>query len=193
MQLAKEWSQNVLFFAIPFTLFLWTNGASHQTIKALYKCCLCISFSSLTTLLHQLAVQSLKCAAHIANDLHVLCWDNISIKTSIFIEQRYSAPAKVQSGMFAILYQLNANPVDMQLSLMLAHAQQATNLTFVDNIQPIFKQCKALNSQLHVHIINILFNFSEAFKGFQHPDDPCLVHVDHHKMPKGHHTKQYPL
>lgn len=113
MQLAKEWLQNALFFAIPFTLFLWTNRASHQTIKALHKCGLCISFLWLTTLLHQLAVQSLKYAAHITSDLHVLCWNNINIKTLIFVEQRDSTPAKVQSGMFAILYQMNANPINM--------------------------------------------------------------------------------
>ena len=44
-----------------------------------------------------------------------------------------------------------------------------------------------------MHIINILFNFSEAFKGFQCLDDPHLVHIDHCKMPEGHCTKQYPL
>ncbi|KAF8834574.1 hypothetical protein BDN67DRAFT_985220 [Paxillus ammoniavirescens] len=37
-QLAKERSQLSLYFATPFTLCLWTNGASHQTIKALHKC-----------------------------------------------------------------------------------------------------------------------------------------------------------
>ena len=146
MQLAKEQSQNALFFTILFTLFLWTNGASHQTIKALYKCGLCILFSSLTTLLHQLVVQSLEHAACIASDPHILCWDNINIKISIFVEQRDSAPAKVQLGMFAILYQLNTNPVDMQLSPMLACAQQATDLTFIGDIQPTSQQCKAFNS-----------------------------------------------
>ena len=79
-------------------------------------------------------MQSLECAACIASNLHVLSWDNINIKTSIFVKQRDSAPAKVQSGTFAILYQLNANPVDMQLSPMLACVQQAINLTFVGDV-----------------------------------------------------------
>lgn len=78
-------------------------------------------------------------------------------------------------------------------SLMLAHAQQATNLTFTGDIQPTSEQCKAFTSQLHVHIINILFEFSEAFKGFQHQDDSQLIHVDYCKRSEGHCTKQYPL
>ena len=177
----------------PIHLIPLDKWSIHQTIKALYKCGLYILFSSLPILLHQLAVQSLKHAAHIANDLHVLCWDNINIKILIFIEQRDSAPAKVQPEMFAILYQLNANSIDMQLSPMLAHVQQATDLTFVGDIQPTSEQCKALNSQLHMYIINILFNFSEAFEGFQHPNDPCLVHVNDCKMPEGHLQNKYPL
>ena len=159
----------------------------------MYRCSLCISFSSLTTLLHQLATQSLERAAHIACDPHILCWDNINIKTLIFVKQRDSAPAKVQSGTFAILYQINANPVDMQLSPMLACAQWATDLAFISNVRPTSDQCKAFNSQLCVHIINILFDFAKSFEEFTHPDDPCLIHADHCKMPNGHCTKQFPL
>jgi hypothetical protein len=45
-QLAKLRSNCSLFFAAPFTLFLWTNGASRQVIEALARCGLCISFTS---------------------------------------------------------------------------------------------------------------------------------------------------
>lgn len=47
-----------MYFAMPFTLFLWTSGTSRQIIEALHG--LCISFSSLTNLLHQLAARSLE-------------------------------------------------------------------------------------------------------------------------------------
>jgi hypothetical protein len=41
---------------------------------------------------------------------HVLYWDNINITTSIFVEQHKDAPSKVQSGTFAVVYQLHADP-----------------------------------------------------------------------------------
>ncbi|KAF8122361.1 hypothetical protein EV363DRAFT_1094268, partial [Boletus edulis] len=87
-QLAKERSQLTIYFAAPFTLFLWTNGASRQTIEALHKCGLCISFSSLTKLVNNLAAQVLDQAARFARGPHVMCYDNINISTSIFVEQR---------------------------------------------------------------------------------------------------------
>jgi hypothetical protein len=37
-QLASQRSHHSTFLTAPFTLFLWTNGASRQTIEALYKC-----------------------------------------------------------------------------------------------------------------------------------------------------------
>jgi len=42
----------------------------------------------------------------IAQRPHILCYDNINISTSILVEQRSSALAKVQSGAFLILYGL---------------------------------------------------------------------------------------
>ena len=44
-----------------------------------------------------------------------------------------------------------------------------------------------------MHVINILFDFAKSFEEFLPPDNPCLIHADHHKMPNGHHTKQFPL
>ncbi|KAF8425829.1 hypothetical protein L210DRAFT_986551 [Boletus edulis BED1] len=174
-QLAKERSQHALYFAIPFALFFWTNGAPRQTIEALHKCGLGISFSSLTVLLHQLAGESLQRAARVISGPHALCWDNINIKTSIFAEQRGSAPGK--SAVW------NAR----------ARAKQATGLTFNDGARPTSDQRKAFHSQIRVHIINILLKFSKSFEEFERPDDPRLVHSDRRKMPDGHCTKQYPL
>ncbi|KAF8545684.1 hypothetical protein OG21DRAFT_1428847, partial [Imleria badia] len=192
-QLAKERSQHALYFAIPFTLFLWMNGASRQTLEALHKCGLCISFSSLTSLLHQLASQSLERASQVARGLHALCWDNINIKTSIFVEQRDSAPAKVQSGTFAILYEINADPDDMRLSSMLARAQRASDLTFEGDVRPTVQQWRSFGCQLRIHVINILLKSSKAFKEFQHSNDPRLTHPERWKMPAGSQTKQYSL
>ena len=38
-------------------------------------------------LLHQLVVRSLERASQAACGIHALCWDNINIKMSIFVEQ----------------------------------------------------------------------------------------------------------
>ena len=105
------------------------NGASYQTIEALYKCGLCMSFSLLTKLINNLATQTLKQASRIACGPHIMCYDNINISTSIFVKQRASAPAKVQSGTFAILYEVrNGDPAHMHLSSILSRAWQASDL-----------------------------------------------------------------
>ncbi|KAF9226424.1 hypothetical protein BS17DRAFT_878968 [Gyrodon lividus] len=192
-QLAKERSQLSLYFAAPLTLCLWTNGASRQTIEALHKCGLCISFISLTKLLNNLATQTLERAAHVARGPHIMCYDNINISTSIFVEQRASAPAKVQSGTFAVLYEVrNGNPTHMHLSPILAQAQQASDLTFNRDVQPSRDQMKSYHSQLRIHIINILLDFCKAFQGYKRPCGPILQHPEC-RMPKGYQTKQYPI
>ncbi|KIJ57431.1 hypothetical protein HYDPIDRAFT_171701, partial [Hydnomerulius pinastri MD-312] len=104
-QLARQRSHFSVYFAAPFTLFLWTNGASRQTIEALAQCGLCVSFPSLFKLLKNLASQSVARALQVAQGPHILCYDNINISTSIFVEQRSAAPAKVQSGTFPIIYE----------------------------------------------------------------------------------------
>ena len=108
-------------------------------------------------MLHQLAARSVEHAARIASGPHALCWDNINIKTSIFVEQRENAPAKVQSGTFAIIYEINADPMDIQLSPMLERAQRAVDLTFNADIRPSSEQRQLFRNQLRVHVINILF------------------------------------
>lgn len=192
MQLAKERSQLSVYFAAPFTLFLWMNGALHQTIEALHKCGLCMSFSSLTKLINNLAAQTLEQAAHIAHGPHIMCYDNINISTSIFIKQQSSAPAKVQSGMFAILYEVrNGNPAHMRLSPMLSRARQASDLRLSSDVLPSRDQARAYHSQLRIHIIDVLLNCCKPFEDYERP--PILLHLERRKMPKGYRTKQYPL
>ncbi|KIJ05902.1 hypothetical protein PAXINDRAFT_20870 [Paxillus involutus ATCC 200175] len=193
-QLAKERSDRTLYFAAPFTLFLFTNGVSRQTIEALHKCGLCISFTSLTTLLRSLATQSLERATHIARGPHVMCYDNINISTSIFVEQRASVPAKVQSGTFAILYEVrNGNPIHMRLSPMIARAQQASDLTFNADVRPNDDQVKSFHAQLRIHIIETLLDCCKSFHDYKRLHGHLFHHLQRRKIPKGYRTKQYPL
>ncbi|KAF9234843.1 hypothetical protein BU15DRAFT_78605 [Melanogaster broomeanus] len=193
-QLAKERSQNSLYFAAPFTLFLFTNGVSRQTIEALHKCGLCISFTSLTALLKNLATQSLDQAARIVRGPHIMCYDNINISTSIFVEQRASAPAKVQSGTFAVLYEVrNGDPAHMHLSPIIIRAQQASDLTFNADVRPSIDQMKSFHSQLRIHVVQTLLDYCKAFDSYTRPQGPSFHYLERRKMPKGYRTKQYPL
>ncbi|KAF9226082.1 hypothetical protein BS17DRAFT_807006 [Gyrodon lividus] len=100
-------SHHSLYLAASFTITitLWTNGASQQKIEMLANCGLCISFSSLTTLLKTLASRSLDRAIQVAQGPHIFCYNNINISTSTFVK-RSSAPAKVQPGTFPIMYRV---------------------------------------------------------------------------------------
>ena len=143
-QLATQHSHHSLFFAAPFSLFLWTNGVSRQTIEALYKCGLSISFTSLSVLLNKLSTQCLEQAVTVGRGPHMLCYDNINISMSIHVEQRAFAPAKVQSGTFAILYEVcNGNLKDMALLPIIQHAQQVSDLTFNADVRPTRDQSSA--------------------------------------------------
>jgi hypothetical protein len=148
-------------------MFLWTNGASRQIIEALAKCGLCVSFSSLTTVLKTLAMQGLEWATEIAHGPHILCYDNINISTSTFGEQRSSAPTRVQSGTFPIIYEVrNGNSEYMRLAPILQHAYQASDLrlTFNADVRPNLDQIKSTQDQFKIHIIEILLEYSIHFK-----------------------------
>jgi hypothetical protein len=141
MQLASQHSHHSTFLTAPFTLFLWTNRASRQTIEALYKCGLSISFTSLLTLLKKLAACCIEHARLLICQPHVMCYNNINISTSIFVVQQPNAPAKVQSGTFAILYKVrNGNPEHMCLSPMLSHALHATEISFATDVHSTYNQ-----------------------------------------------------
>ncbi|KAG1908727.1 uncharacterized protein F5891DRAFT_936980 [Suillus fuscotomentosus] len=190
-QLASQRSHHSLFLAAPFTLFLWTNGASRQTIEALYKCSLCISFTSLLTLLEKLAARCLEHARQLVRQPHVMCYDNINISTSIFVEQRPDAPAKVQSGTFAILYEVrNGNPDYMHLLPMLNRPLHATEISFSSDVRPTFDQMHSFQYQLRIHVIEILLDNCSNFSDY---DRSTLRHGERHKMPRGYWTKQFPL
>jgi len=193
-QLAKLRSNYSHYLAAPFSLFLWTNGASRQTIEALAQCGLCVSFTSLSTLLNQLASQCVDKAIQIARRPHILCYDNINISTSIFVEQHSSAPAKVQSGTFPILYEVeNVDWEDMRLALMLQRAQRATDLSFYADVHPTKEQLWNIRYQVRIHIIDIFLQGHASFKHYEHHSAPLLRHKERCRLPKGYKTKQYPL
>ncbi|KAH0834873.1 hypothetical protein J3R83DRAFT_10518 [Lanmaoa asiatica] len=98
-----------------------------------------------------------------------------------------------QGHLQSYVYELDVDPTDVRLSPMLTWAQKSIDLAFAHDVRPTSDQRKAVRSQIRVHIINILLEFSKPFEGFPHLEDSCLKHLDRCKMPSGHHMKQYLL
>ena len=116
-----------------------------------------------------LGVCCLQLASGVAEGPHVLCWDNINISLSTFVEQRTEAPAKVQSGTFALLYGLPlADPNKMQLTPILARSRSAPDITFNHHIRPTLLQLESTFFQMKVIVIQILIAYSPEFECYAH-------------------------
>ncbi|KAF8810165.1 hypothetical protein BYT27DRAFT_7066347, partial [Phlegmacium glaucopus] len=111
-QLMYQRSNRSSGFPAQFGLFLWSTGCAKQTIKALHRCGICVSYNSVLHIFTSLADECIQLAIKVGSGMHVFCYDNVNISTSIFVEQHGSAgPAKVTSGTFAVLYPVrNGNP-----------------------------------------------------------------------------------
>lgn len=134
-------------------------------------------------------------AAEVARGPHAHNFDNVNISTSIFVEQRTSGPAKVQSGTFAIIYKLfNASPSAMELEPMTARAKIAPDLTFNGDIRPTREQLASFNKNILIHVIKTLIKFCPDFKKYSDTTTyPKLQHQARRKLPAGHKTECYPL
>ncbi|KAH9022118.1 hypothetical protein EDB85DRAFT_2151958 [Lactarius pseudohatsudake] len=91
-------------------------------------------------------------AIRVGSGIHVFCYDNVQISTSIFIEQcGSSGPAKVTSGTFGVLYPVhNGNPEHMQLAPILERFRNMKGLEYRNDICPSPLQLKSFYFQLKV-------------------------------------------
>ncbi|KAJ7687387.1 hypothetical protein B0H17DRAFT_1203632 [Mycena rosella] len=95
-------------------------------------------------------------------DGYLFNYDNVNLSTSIFVEQRDSAPAKVQSGTYPIIYRLrNPNPAALNLSILLARTQNATDLDFNTDLCPSFEQSRAAHHQFCSYVIRVLCRYEK--------------------------------
>jgi hypothetical protein len=174
------------------SLFWSTNGCSKQTIEVLQKCGLSLSPKSISSLQENLANIKVADSARIAQGPHKCRYNNINISTSIFVEQQSSAPAKVQSGTFAVIYELrNASIEAMRLGPILEQARTAEGLSFNADICPTLDQLSLFHHNTLINFIEILAEYVPDFLAYQkHPE---LQHKVHRPMPKDFMTKQYPL
>jgi hypothetical protein len=172
-QLAYQRSNRCLKFQSVFGLFLWSTGSSRKTIDVLFHCGLSISYDSIAKLLSQLSWHCITLAKQITHSPHMFCYDNINISSSIFVEQHGAAtPAKVQSGTFGVLYELqNANLDDLKLQPILSRYQSFNGLSPSD-LHLSLEQLKCLNHQFSIIILRVLFKHCSYY--LDYASNPAL-------------------
>lgn len=129
-------------------------------------------------------------AVRIGSGIHVFCYDNVQISTSIFVEQRGSSgPAKVTSGTFGILYKVrNGILRDMKLAPVLERFRNVKGLKFKDD-RPSPLQLTSFHFQLKIVIIRVLLKYCSAFQSYDEVLElqslPCCL------MLSGYLTEQF--
>ena len=192
-QLCFQRSHNSLGFPGLFGLFLWTTGCARQTIEALHRCGLSVSYTSVLHIIESLASHCIQLAIKVGAGIHVFCYDNVNISTSIFVEQRGSlGPEKVTSGTFGVIYKVrNGDPEHMKLAPILERLKTSKGLDFNRDVRPTRSQLESFQFQLKIVIVHVLTKYSEHFKSYT--THPALQHKPRRPMPKGYVTEQYPI
>ncbi|KAF8272425.1 hypothetical protein EI94DRAFT_1566159 [Lactarius quietus] len=192
-QLSYHRSGHALGFPAQFGLFLWSSGCSRQTIEALHRCGLSLSYTSVLNNISSLADHCIQVAVGVGSGIHVFCYDNVQISTSIFVEQRGpSGPSKVTSGTFGLLYEVrNGNPEHMRLAPIMERFRSVQGLQFYRDICPTDQQLSSVQFQLKIAIIRVLLKYCPAFQSYA--TDPTLQNSLRRPMPSGYVTKQFPL
>ena len=192
-QLSYQRSNRALRFAAQFGLFLWSSGCSRRTIDALHRCGLSVSYPSVLNNIAALASHCMQLARQVGSGIHVFCYDNINISTSIFVEQRGSSgPAKVTSGTFGIIYKVrNGNLDHMLLAPIMEWFKSTKGLDYNRDIRPTLEQLLSVHSQLKIVVVVALLKHCTEFKPYA--ERPDLQHTARRCIPKGYCTEQYPI
>jgi hypothetical protein len=192
-QLSYQRSSNSLGFSTVFGLFLWASNASCQTIDALHKCGLSICYRSVLNAIASLATSCVNLAVKAGAGMHVFCYDNINLSTSILVEQHgASSPAKVTSGTFAVLYKVcNGNPEHMKLPPIIERFKNVKGLKYNHDLQPMILQLESFHFQFRVVIIRVLTKYVKGFEPYS--TEQALQHKHRRAISKGYSTKQFPL
>ena len=169
----------------------WASGASKQLMNILHHSCLTMSYSSTSAIISALADSSIEKAKCATAHPHALTYDNINISTSIFVEQGPNMMSKVQSGTFAVIYELhNAQPEDMQIQPMIENLRKSSPLELTD-CRPSTSSLHAYATQSAVNVAKILLKYVEDFIYLK--NDILLQHTPRRPIPKGHKTIFHPL
>jgi hypothetical protein len=174
-------------------LAAWSNGASRQLMNILHQSCLSMSYSSIATILSNLADKSIEEARIVAAGPHALGYDNINISSSIYVEQGPNTMSKVQSGTFAVIYELlGARPEDMKIQPMVENLNKSIPLKSTELV-PCVAAMRSYSLQTTINIVDILFKYVAGFEDIRVKEHPILQHQPRRVIPSGHITKFYPL
>ncbi|KAH9000233.1 hypothetical protein EDB92DRAFT_1789717 [Lactarius akahatsu] len=178
---------------IPIGLGLqaWASGTSRQMISVLHRTSLSVSYPSIASIIHSLANHSIERARVVSLRPHVLAYDNVNISSSIFVEQGPNTMSKVQSGTFAVIYELpGVRAEDMRILPMMLNLQRSSPLAISD-LCPSLESMRSYVSQTAVTIVYILTKY---VKGFDSQSlDASLQHIPRRPLPAGHKTVFHPL
>ena len=169
----------------------WMNGASKELMTILHHSCLSMSYASINSILGALADSALDKARQVASGPHALAYDNINISTSIFVEQVPGMPNKVQSGTFAVIYELlNANLGHMDIQPIVERLKSSSPLLLSD-LRPGKDAMMSYSTQVTVNICKILFKYVNGLEEIS--TDSLFRHPSRRQMPSGCITKFHPL
>ncbi|KAJ7120719.1 hypothetical protein C8R43DRAFT_900517 [Mycena crocata] len=193
-QLLYQSSNRCLAFQGEFGLFLWATGSAKQTIDAVFRCGLSVSYDSVGNLIKSLALHCDSRAISFCRPPNPIGfnYDNVNVSGSIFVEQRGSAgPAKVQSGTFGIMYRLrNASLEDMLIAPMMRRFKTITGLQFNRDIRPTVEQLSSAHDQLVVIVIDRLIQNSDSGLFEYVAKDPLIFHKILRAIPVGYISEQ---
>ena len=105
-----------LSLAVPFSLFLLVKRTSRNVLEVLSRLGLSISYRPMHLAQRTVANEGMERGTLVAKGPCSIGWDNIQYSTSIFVEQWFLCPPKVQSGTTSVVYGLrNASHDDCRL------------------------------------------------------------------------------
>ncbi|KAJ3766265.1 hypothetical protein FB446DRAFT_405942 [Lentinula raphanica] len=195
-QLLNLRSQSCIRLQSMFGIFTWSTGCSKKLIEVLSQSGLSVSFPSIQKYIAVLSARQMDRARSVPRYRRLLGYDNLNISTSIYIEQRPDAPAKVQSGTFPIIYELYFRVTDsvaaeiMQLKPIVDSFRTAGELKFAD-IEPSFEQTSSYLTQTKMTLIQTLFKLQPAFQA-NGIDYSSIAYTPRHPIPL-HTTTFHPL
>ncbi|KAJ7241230.1 hypothetical protein B0H12DRAFT_1024317, partial [Mycena haematopus] len=181
-------------FAGPLSLMWWASGCSREAMEILCHIGLRKNFDTTQKLIESTGNYCIQDAGVLAQgpDGYLFNYDNLNLSTPIFVEQRSSAPAKVQSGTYFIIYPLrNPNPAALDLPFLLLRAQNAPNLEFNRDLCPTLDQSTSTHHQFCSYVIRVLCRYEKSFADRQ--KDPALTSPPRCPLPPGYKTPQCPL
>ena len=184
-------SHNSCRVQIGLGLMASSTGASRNLMNVLQRCGLTTSFSSIATTVSALAGFSIQQAPKISHGPHAFAYDNMNMKSSIFVEQRPDAMSKVQSGTFPVIYELpRARINDMRLAPMMENLKKANSLK-MQNLRPSVEASTSYFSQISVNISKILLKYVPELSDLI--SDPFFQNKPRRQLPPREKTRCYPV